>query len=1138
MSVVQSDGTSSICRKQGNSKHKQKSDTICLHSSPKQGKFTGTECSNQSSIKLKKRGTLIAKRAMLSTKGTLQNGNHVDVKYFSNFKEALENLFSVNLYNIPTNFFLQTLTPKNIFQVIDQLKPTSIQLISYFKGNLTSHSKLVEDPQLPFPINIFTKHGKIYLIKTIEDAQKCDYCGDYYKVSHTCNIRRRDFYFHHINYKTSFWWEKIPFKPIGSLPCTKRLFVTYDIETYTWHGRHGKQLVPYLLVFNLTGDTELVNTAKSIAENLFWETWNNRSDTFFYLNPTKKEIGNKFKVFRDSLQQKLVHMLWENLINENETIWDFKEENFLDTVDDITFNQLKTLKLKGNPKFIELYIVGHNISGFDEIVLAAQVIANKTDISPAFKISRNFMPRAGKILFNDITFALPNPLYKKRTQFEEWKHGILEVSDLPCQYVKMMVRDTLALTHTSLRNAAQAYNLSVEKGHCPYEAVNSFYRTGSYLKDCDGFPHQMYWQNEEEYNTNKQIWKEKKTGAYDIIQSALDYCAQDVLVTANLVTTLQRSYGEFIANEVNLPLCNFNIFQRPTISSNSHAIFKQILFRKEEIKQNSLSDVLLAPSNEMYDYVRQSIRGGRCYPTYIGILEEPIYVYDICGMYASALTHPFPVGTPLNPFERAIAVNNWEKKLKNKQTQINYFDEELLPGIFTIDADPPDETFLDVLPPFCSRRGGRLCWTNEPLRGEVATSVDVITLHNSGWEVKILPDERTTIFPEWKCVAREYVELNILAKEKADKNKNQTIRSIAKLLSNALYGSFATKLDNKKIVFSDQIDDETHKAISTGTFIVKSSAFIETENLSAEILPEFVVAYPPDSNPEQSISNNADFDECEGPYIPPANHVTYTYKPITFMDVEDDDVCLHTLEKTTPLIENNRYASQIASFVLAWTRVFIAEWANFLYSDDRGTPIEARVLKSVYGDTDSLFVTEIGRFLMETKGKHRIKKNGGNLVFDPKNPKITWLVECETQCTKCGSDAFSPESVFLAPKLYALKSIKCPNCGFEGKGKLRAKGHATSELCYDTLKACILNDIQHGNEHFQTKRMTLKRTLATCQTNAAPFTVTETTLTRTVRPWKDMTLRPLDQHRLAPYSKSNPNPRNTEVCMMSLPWDM
>nr|QIJ58558.1 DNA polymerase [Bat mastadenovirus] len=527
----------------------------------------------------------------------------------------------------------------------------------------------------------------------------------------------------------------------------------------------------------------------------------------------------------------------------------------------------------------------------------------------------------------------------------------------------------------------------------------------------------------------------------------------------------------------------------------------------------------------MYEYVRASIRGGRCYPTYIGILSEPVFVYDICGMYASALTHPFPAGAPLNPFERALAMRA-------------YFDRELLPAIFTIDADPPDDTHLDVLPPFCSRKGGRLCWTNEPLRGEIATSIDVITLHNRGWKVTLIPDERATVFPEWKCIAREYVQLNIAAKERADREKNQTLRSIAKLLSNALYGSFATKLDNKKTVFSDQIELALAKDIAAGEYVVKSSSYIETDNLCAEIMPEFVVAYPPrtaerpTADPSTTGAGTNIEDPEETPFIYDDSMTSYTYKPITFLDAEDDSFCLQTLERSSPLITNNRYSSQIASFVLAWTRAFVSEWSQFLYADDAGTPLENRVLKSVYGDTDSLFTTMEGYKLMEEKGKKRLKKNGGNLVFDPNNPELTWLVECETQCEKCGGDAYSSESVYLAPKLYALKDTTCMSCGHVGKGKLRAKGHATSSLSYDVLRSCYLADLQQGSEVFNTSRMSLRRTLTSVQAHIQPFTVTETTLTRRLRPWKDKTLHSLDLNRLVPYSRRHPNPRNTETTWM------
>ncbi|ANG08548.1 DNA polymerase [Equine adenovirus 1] len=1080
------------------------------------------------------RGTVVARRATLFLPAVLEDGQTVEIKYHAQLTSALVSLFKVNLHEVPECLSVP-LTPKNLPEALERAAAPYSLICYYKRGAVRRVQMQAADPLLSFPLRFLVKRGRVYLIKDIAVSNKCDFCGSFYKVTHTCSARRRDFYFHHISTHSADWWETISFTPIGSPP-TDRLFIVYDVETYTWHGRFGKQLVPFMLVFQVFGTEDLADLARQVAFQEGWDRWQDREDTFFCLNPQKKTVGMRFKRFRDILQSKVVAALWSHVLSQNPQLEEFATQAKLPYSEEMTPEQLKELKLQGLPRFIEVYIVGHNITGFDEILLAAQVINNRAAIPPAFRVTRNFMPRAGRLLFNDVTYSLPNPVYRQRKDFAEWEAGCLLPEDCKWQYVKFMVRDTFALTHTSLRNAAKAYGLETSKGHCPYQAVNEFYMLGSYQQDEDGFPAQKYWGDPEEYRANKALWLQEKRDAYDIVRHTLDYCAQDVIVTAQLVRKLAESYRAFVAESVNLPAASFNVFQRPTISSNSHAIFKQVLFRAERPDKNNLGEALLAPSHEMYEYVRASIRGGRCYPTYIGVLSEPVYVYDICGMYASALTHPFPAGYPLNPYDRAVAVSVYERKMK-AGGPLGYFDPDLLPAVFTIDADPPDDEMLDVLPPFCSRKGGRLCWTNEPLRGEIATSIDVITLHNRGWSVTILPDEKTTVFPEWKCIAKEYVQLNIAAKEKADREKNQTMRSIAKLLSNALYGSFATKLDNKKTVFSDHLEEDTVRDIAAGVYSVKSSSYIETENLCAEIMPEFVVAYPPPRHADTSAARDSNDSDSEGdPFIPVTPVTSYQYKPITFVDAEDQDFCLHTLEKNSPLVSNNRYASQIASFVLAWTRAFVSEWAQFLYAEDAGTPLERRALKSVYGDTDSLFLTARGYRLMEEKGKKRIKKHGGPLVFDPENPDLTWLVECETQCSRCGADAYSSESVFLAPKLYALKDTTCPACGFVGKGKLRAKGHAAAQLSYELLTLCYYADAQQGSDKFHTSRMSLRRALASVQAHVQPFTVTETTLTRTLRPWKDKTLHELDEHRLVPYCRRWPNPRNTEITWMDLSW--
>ncbi|UNB11026.1 DNA polymerase [Human mastadenovirus A] len=1183
MALVQNNGTSGVYTTSANSEHQSSCRRPCQsttgsapsttrtsgrHTTASSSRRSGSPSSGTPSLlsrRVAHRGTVIAPRAY----GTLHaidstDGTPLEIKYHLHLRPALTRLCEVNLQAFPADalsFISDTMDSSRLQALISCFSPARAEIWTCSgRGAVTLSIVTFKDPngdndateqednerQLPssgihFPMRFLVRGRQVHLIQHIQPMQRCEYCARFYKHRHECSARRRDFYFHHINAHSSNWWQEIQFFPVGSHPRTERLFITYDIETYTWMGSFGKQLVPFMLVMKLSGDSSLVAHALQLALELGWDQWEKDSSTFYCITPEKMKVGQQFRTYRNRLQTSLAANLWNTFLQNNPQLHQWaQQQNGLVSPDNLTFEQLKKAPvIKGQPRFLELYIVGHNINGFDEIVLAAQVINNRSDVPAPFKISRNFIPRAGKILFNDITFALPNPYYKKRTDFLLWEQGGCDDQDFKYQYLKVMVRDTFALTHTSLRKAAEAYALPVEKGCCPYKAINQFYMLGSYRADADGFPVEEYWKDKQEYLLNQELWKKKGEKNYNLILETLNYCALDVIVTTLLVEKLRSSYAQFVNQSVGLQQAHFNVFQRPTISSNSHALFRQILYRAEKPKRTHLGPNLLAPSHELYDYVRASIRGGRCYPTYIGVIQEPIYVYDICGMYASALTHPMPWGPPLNPYERALAVRQWQVALENLTSKIDYFDKILCPGIFTVDADPPDENQLDVLPPFCSRKGGRLAWTNESLRGEVVTSVDLVTLHNRGWRLRLLPDERTTVFPTWKCIAREYVQLNIAAKERADRDKNQTLRSIAKLLSNALYGSFATKLDNKKIVFSDQMEEGLIKEIAAGRLHIKSSSFIETDTLSTDVLPAFQRAYSPQQLAlVNSEAEDSDEDQCPTPFYspPPGNsdHVTYTYKPITFIDAEEEDMCLHTLESSNPLISNDRYPSHVASFVLAWTRAFVSEWSEFLYEEDRGIALKDRPIKSVYGDTDSLFVTEKGRRLMESQGKKRIKKYGGKLVFDPSYPELTWSVECETVCANCSADAYAPESVFLAPKLYALKCLQCPDCGSTSKGKIRAKGHAADALSYDLMLKCYLAEAQGEDTHFSTSRTSLKRTLASAQPGAHPFTVTETTLTRTLRPWKDKTLVHLDAHRLVPYSNSQPNPRNEEVCWIEM----
>lgn len=99
---------------------------------------------------------------------------------------------------------------------------------------------------------ILLKHNQvIYIVKAIKNVNKCEQCRAFYVEKHQCNKLRLQYYYLRVSHVSKNWWKKIRFVPVGDVPDIKRVIVTYDIETYTKHGRYGKLLVPYLLVMTI-----------------------------------------------------------------------------------------------------------------------------------------------------------------------------------------------------------------------------------------------------------------------------------------------------------------------------------------------------------------------------------------------------------------------------------------------------------------------------------------------------------------------------------------------------------------------------------------------------------------------------------------------------------------------------------------------------------------------------------------------------------------------------------------------------------------------------------------------------------------------------------------------------------------------
>lgn len=974
----------------------------------------------------------------------------------------------------------QNLTPREI-HVYERHAKTRAKLLFVLKSDTGKYK----------PTSFIKQDQDFTLVLKTNSIKECDDCHVRYVNRHACNIRTIAF-INSIVDRNNYMYKNIKFFPPTSPNSATSVWVVYDMETFTKHTNIGKQLKPFLIAFTIRCDNTDLNAAIhcAIKTNHAYYIQKTVNDILVYyeLNTDSVTLCQRFNKLRKTISTIVLNKCWTEFLKDNPHI-----------AGDIEYDELQKKVKNLNTSSLHLYevvIMGHNISAFDEILAWSHMIdwVEIRNNYPQFRWKRLFLPRAGKILFNDTYATLPNPTYVKpdKTTYTRWSNGHIENKDLQNQGVFFRVRDTYLLTHTSLRNAAHAYGLKVCKGSCPYTAVNEYLMTGKYNCDSNGYPDIKYWKDENEYNENKPPINKK----YDILEETANYCVQDVVVTLNLATTLEKAYSQFFTAAVGPQ--RFDVFKRPTVSSNTHALFKQVAFKNQKTHHSDIFHDIIAPSGEGYDHVRDSIRGGRCYPTYLGIFEKPIYIYDICGMYASALTHPMPSGKLCNKLRSAFYMSKLQNKL-NDRSKINYFDHDIKPIIAYADCYPPPLERLDVLPPMGSKKSGQLIWTNEAIVGEVMTTIDLITLHNRGWECKILQEKPFMVWQEWKCICSDYVRINIEAKEKASREGNETLRSLSKLLSNALYGSFATRLDTKKVIIGCDLDEES-----------------TCEDLSNVITTVLI----PDHLPYTEI----DLNDTLAPNLPESNGVKDTAEIkgkerngqniIRAVDHDDEMLTIYTVDKGN-LVDNDRYATHIASYVLAWTRAFISEWADFIYAEDRGTPIENREIASVYGDTDSLFLTELGRQRLIKNGSHRIKTASTRLTFDPENPDITWAVECETVCPTCKEDAFSPESIFIAPKLYALKHIECKN-GHVHKGKIRAKGHNKTSIDYETLKKCFMwTYMKTGSpkegEQYNTERTTIKKTLIRGDIRNTPMTVKEKTLIRILQPWKNKRLRDISQ---------------------------
>lgn len=267
-------------------------------------------------------------------------------------------------------------------------------------------------------------------------------------------------------------------------------------------------------------------------------------------------------------------------------------------------------------------------------------------------------------------------------------------------------------------------------------------------------------------HTKIKTWDDTETYKNEV----LPYLKLDVLGLKELFETFNNMIYE---------LKKVNITKYITLSHMAYDIWA-----------SNLKDIIEVPTYDKYQFICQSKYGGRCYPQqktfqskkYSDIVEKKIqynnlfnskdYIFnaDVTSLYPAAMK-----GFDLMPVAYPTGTSTWSKNPKQD------FENGLI-GIYSIDFIPRKNLRVPILP---RRTKTGIKWSLEEGSG-VYTSVDIQNAIDAGYEIKFL--DKALIWVKSANVFDDYITEFFKLKEDAEREGNKVMRSIAKLMNNALYG--------------------------------------------------------------------------------------------------------------------------------------------------------------------------------------------------------------------------------------------------------------------------------------------------------------------------------------------------------------
>jgi len=266
--------------------------------------------------------------------------------------------------------------------------------------------------------------------------------------------------------------------------------------------------------------------------------------------------------------------------------------------------------------------------------------------------------------------------------------------------------------------------------------------------------------------------------------------------------------------------------------------------------QKTLTELVEIPDIEKYDFIKKGTFGARCYPNvrefkskyYDDVINKTMTYEELLNtgeyLYPADVTSLYPAS--MDQFEYPVGKSRWSE---NPQTEFknNYF------GFYEITFVCPTDIVVPILPR--KTLNGGLEWSLVCGTG-VYTNVEITNAISVGYKVNFI--NKCLVWDKTGNVFKTYIQKYYKVKNDAEAINNEVIRSIAKLMLNAMYGKTLQRAiyDNTTIInnYNDLLNffrdyDITDisvlsdsKLIMTGTSIYKNEKITKPSQLGAFVL--------------------------------------------------------------------------------------------------------------------------------------------------------------------------------------------------------------------------------------------------------------------------------------------------------------